>query len=117
MSTVSSRTPEGWPNRCFICGADFFLEPSTTTDDAPCPQCGQLVWWFRDRLQVEAFLSEFDLDRPIADLESLDVVELVMMLEEDWNITMSGEDFAKYRTIRDLLRELRRRQSEETNDL
>jgi hypothetical protein len=45
--TISSRTPEGEPNRCPICGNDLALEPSIDTRDAPCPSCGHLLW-FKD---------------------------------------------------------------------
>ena len=43
--TISSRTPEGTPGRCPICGADVRIEPSNLTGDAPCPQCGALLWF------------------------------------------------------------------------
>src|SRR5262245_63759521 len=43
--TISSRTPEGSPNRCPVCGADFRTEPSRPPGDAPCPQCGHLLWF------------------------------------------------------------------------
>ena len=41
----SSRTPEGSPNRCPTCGHDCIIEPSLSTLDAPCPHCGQLLWF------------------------------------------------------------------------
>src|SRR4051794_32096778 len=41
----STRTPEGQPNRCPICGKRFVLEPSIPAGDAPCPHCGSLVWF------------------------------------------------------------------------
>jgi hypothetical protein len=44
--TISSRTPEGNPNVCPICGHAARVEPSTMpTRDAPCPQCGHLLWF------------------------------------------------------------------------
>src|SRR5262245_36672900 len=43
--TISSRTPEGTPNRCTLCGYDCRLEPSIDTHDAPCPACGHLLWF------------------------------------------------------------------------
>ena len=43
----SSRTPEGEPNRCPVCGKGFVLEPSIPPGDAPCPNCGSLVWFPR----------------------------------------------------------------------
>lgn len=42
---ISSRTPEGSPNRCPVCGADARVEPSDPVGDAPCPQCGHLLWF------------------------------------------------------------------------
>jgi anti-anti-sigma factor len=42
---ISSRTPEGVPNRCPVCGSDLKLEPSDPAGDAPCPHCGVLLWF------------------------------------------------------------------------
>jgi hypothetical protein len=42
---ISSRTPEGDPNRCPVCGNDLRLEPSQPPGDAPCPSCGSLLWF------------------------------------------------------------------------
>jgi anti-anti-sigma factor len=42
---ISSRTPEGRPNECPICGAPIRIEPSEPSKDAPCPDCGHLVWF------------------------------------------------------------------------
>lgn len=41
----SSRTPEGEPNHCPVCGKDLRIEPSRPADDAPCPHCGHLLWF------------------------------------------------------------------------
>ena len=43
--TISSRTPEGDPNQCPICGHHVRIEPSIDTRDAPCPRCGHLLWF------------------------------------------------------------------------
>jgi hypothetical protein len=43
--TISSRTPEGDPNQCPICGHHARIEPSIDTRDAPCPRCGHLLWF------------------------------------------------------------------------
>lgn len=45
--TISSRTPEGQPLRCPCCGGEIRIEPSQPTLDAPCPRCGQLLWFPR----------------------------------------------------------------------
>jgi hypothetical protein len=41
---ISSRTPEGDPGLCPICGEVIKIEPSKPTRDAPCPCCGHLNW-------------------------------------------------------------------------
>ncbi|MBB3210735.1 endogenous inhibitor of DNA gyrase (YacG/DUF329 family) [Rhodopirellula rubra] len=42
---ISSRTPDGWPNNCPICGHSISITPSQNTLDAPCPHCGHLLWF------------------------------------------------------------------------
>lgn len=70
--TISSRTPEGLPNQCPVCGKKLVLEPSRPQGDAPCPHCGCLVWFTLGdsqaspeevvvRLPKEKYLDEFDL--------------------------------------------------------
>jgi hypothetical protein len=43
----SSRTPEGMPNLCPVCGHKVLIEPSSPAGDAPCPFCGHLLWFSR----------------------------------------------------------------------
>lgn len=45
MGVVSSRTPEGDPGRCPVCGHDCRLDPSWPARDGPCPSCGHLLWF------------------------------------------------------------------------
>jgi anti-sigma B factor antagonist len=42
---IASRTPEGEPGRCPICGAASRIEPTDPPGDAPCPSCGCLAWF------------------------------------------------------------------------
>jgi PTS system fructose-specific IIA component/PTS system nitrogen regulatory IIA component len=43
----SSRTPEGQPNVCPVCGHEIVIQPSIPAGDAPCPYCGHLLWFPR----------------------------------------------------------------------
>src|SRR4029453_14825300 len=43
----ASRTPEGEPNRCPICGAEIVIAPSRPSGEGPCPQCANLLWFDR----------------------------------------------------------------------
>ena len=112
--TVSSRTPEGQPNHCPICDAEIYIEPSQPFGDAPCPACGQLLWFTRRRdglmfydstkakirkSRIREFIAQQlgvafnkipqninELDVLKLGGDSLDVVELFMELEEEFDI-------------------------------
>jgi acyl carrier protein len=108
--TIASRTPEGLPNRCPICGATSFVEPSIPPGDAPCPRCGHLLWWFRERLgdvPLDASFSELNLD-------SLDVVELAMKAESEFGVSIPDEDDAHLRTVADVIRYVSERIDDES---
>ncbi len=107
--TISSRTPQGEPTACPLCRAKVVVEPSVLIGDAPCPQCGQWLWFVqmgdtirlfdaretqvsRNRL-IEILATQLGVDREkIANnpalfdemnADSLDFVELVMELEAE----------------------------------
>jgi acyl carrier protein len=103
---VSSRTPEGLPHRCPVCGEYASVEPSFPAGDSVCPSCGQLLWWFRDRFGVGAELG----DLLVADLgmDSLDTVELVMELEEEFGVQISGSELEQIQTVEDAIRAILR---------
>ncbi len=42
---ISSRTPEGDPGQCSVCGHKNRLDPSLPGRDAPCASCGHLIWF------------------------------------------------------------------------
>jgi acyl carrier protein len=110
MVTISSRTPEGAPGRCPVCGKEVRIESSLIAGDAPCPNCGTLLWfvgfsednrllfeyWGSERIRERALeflasqlgVSKKDLGAIPARLDdlgfdSLDLVELMMELEEE----------------------------------
>jgi acyl carrier protein len=114
---IASRTPEGWPNRCPICGAELRMDPSIPPGDAPCPQCGHLLWFDlggarRRVLEVIASIvhrdpDALDLGSPVNNLggDSLDTVELIMELEEEFEIALPDDDLPTERilTLRTLI--------------
>ena len=115
--TISSRTPEGEPNRCPICGNRVIIEPSPDSSDAPCPRCGHLLWWFQQRFSPGASSANVSIGTPLIELvgglrgESLDVVELVMELEEKFDITIPDEDAEKITTVGEAIRYIESRRS------
>lgn len=101
---ISSRTPEGSPNQCPICGHDVRIEPSILSNDAPCSSCGHLLWFELGQphfarfaqydslvqilaeqlnVSVDELKKDPDLLQRLEDADSLDTVELVMELEEN----------------------------------
>jgi acyl carrier protein len=107
--SISSRTPEGVPHRCPVCGKTCAVEPSYPGGDACCPRCGQLLWWFRDRLSRDTrfaperitFFSSFAEDIGV---DSLDIVELVMELDEEFEVTIPDDEAERIKTVADAIR-------------
>ena len=84
----SSRTPEGLPASCPVCGSHFKIEPSDPAGDAPCHRCGHLLWFtWEDRGDVEVFrptvslLSRESLDSFLDSVAIRPGVQLVLDLE------------------------------------
>jgi acyl carrier protein len=127
---ISSRTPEGVPNRCPICDSSLCIEPSQPACDAPCPSCGTLLWFASPSgLVYESKTVAPILDRIceclgvskeqvtsdtsfINDLgaDSLDTVELLMELEEEFDI-LSDEEAERIHTVGDAIDLILRRQA------
>jgi acyl carrier protein len=112
---IASRTPEGDPFSCRVCGAVDRVEPSPLVGDAVCPRCGSYIARFLSRFD-ERFPSAprpVSLDTPLAELadaDSLDLVELALELEEEFGVTPTPEQLAECETVEDLIRSLTRRQ-------
>jgi acyl carrier protein len=116
MST-SSRTPEGSPHQCPVCGKIAALEPCYSGGDSVCPSCGHLLWLFRDRIGNELGVNldsiKFEsLLRAELSVDSLDLAEVVMELEEATGINIPDDIAEKFRSVRDVIEYLRRRQEE-----
>ncbi len=119
--TIASRTPEGLPSRCSLCGAEANVEYSAA-GDAPCPQCGFLLWESHDLLtRFRAVLSR-ELSLPTEEVgpefllklerDSVDLVELVMEIEDEFGVAIADDDYAGMRTVRDVVEYILRRRSE-----
>lgn len=126
--TISSRTPEGHDSRCPLCGAEAAIEYSLA-GDAACPNCGTLLWGeeaVHARIQrVIAELLGIESEEVTSDFtffgslgtDSLDVVEIFMVLEEEFDIQIPEGEAEKIRTVGDAVRFiLRQRQEREQDD-
>jgi acyl carrier protein len=128
-ATVSSRTPEGEPNLCPVCRTLIRVGPSTRFDDAPCPNCGVRLWLLRtsdgvrlyetNRIAAVRERAANILTRGLGasweqsgrsasfhedvGADALDMVELVMELEDEFNITIPDFEAERIRTMADLM--------------
>ena len=113
--TVSSRTPEGFPSKCPLCGASTNLEFSEPSGDALCPNCGHLLWFSAKLLShFQSLLAEargVTLDHITADThlahpdaDSLDMVELVMEFEEEFDVSIPDDIAERFQTVGDAIR-------------
>ena len=121
--TIASRTPEGFPSECPLCGAEVNLEYSEPGRDAPCPQCGCLLWLSTHALgRLEQWLSETEEVPDLANLanwplekvasDSLELVEIVMELEEEFDLNIPASEVEDIRTVGDVIRYLQHRTGE-----
>lgn len=115
--TVSSRTPEGEPHHCAICGAVVVTEPSEPLGDSLCPRCGALLIRLRDSLRTKIgdAVDHLAADTSIAEemgLDSLETVELVMEWEERFGVEFTDDDAEHIQTLGDAIRYLLKRKRE-----
>lgn len=101
--TVSSRTPEGEPVRCRVCGKVAALEPSDPGGDVICPSCGVLAF-FRNRVGVRVTRDSLFLELDNAAFaDSLDYVDLVMELEESLRVKLPDDAVERFHTVGDII--------------
>lgn len=66
---ISSRTPDGQFNHCPVCGREICITPSEPAGDAPCPNCGVLLW-FVETVYGFAYFDRSDFQLAVAGLEN-----------------------------------------------
>ena len=113
--TISSRTPEGMPSKCVLCDAKTNIEFSSVGGDATCPNCGHLLWSSAQMIQTVTKRFEDVLGTSLGlitantrfsdiSVDSLETIELVMELEEDYDISILEDDSERFQTIGDAVR-------------
>lgn len=113
--TISSRTPEGKPSRCPLCGGETNIDYSVLGQDATCPKCGCLISLSAQLLDEFQNLCErlpgkepgcIDPSRRFDTLtvDSLAAVEWVMQLEEAFGLSIPEDAADNIQTVADLIR-------------
>jgi acyl carrier protein len=109
---ASPEASEGQGPRCPVCGQPGLLEVCDPRGVALCSRCGHLFRRFQGRLAsvygatngvalATAFLEDLGAD-------SLDLVELLMELEEEFSVQAPDELAAQIKTVADALRYIER---------
>jgi PTS system fructose-specific IIA component/PTS system nitrogen regulatory IIA component len=80
---IATRTPEGEPNRCPICGKGVILEPSAATRDAPCPHCGCLLWFKSSSAGLICGLPDYTIPSNVAKTKEQAIQAVLCRLVED----------------------------------
>jgi acyl carrier protein len=109
--TISSRTPEGDPHHCSICGGVVVMEPSEPLGDSVCPRCGSLLMRVYEQLGVDRERNSAQTTFTELGVDSLDTVELVMELEEEFDINIPDDEAEKIQTVADAIRAILRRRN------
>ena len=90
---ISSRTPEGTPNECPVCGHAVKMEPSRPFGDATCPSCGSLLWFVQ--FNSDTFLNEKNQDTNSIDLLKQVANQLGLSEDEFYQNGHFNEDWIK----------------------
>jgi anti-anti-sigma factor len=69
---ISSRTPEGHPHHCPVCGSHLKVEPSDPAGDAPCSNCGHLLWFPSEDLGAFRVVTPTGDNFQLSELQWLD---------------------------------------------
>ena len=107
-----------------MCGKTTQLEFSVPAGDAPCPHCGCLLWFsrqiatrMRPVLQEQLNLADAIADDIFLDdlnADSLDLVELIMALEDEFDFVIPDTEYERLRTVGDVIRYLQQLQQRES---
>ncbi len=100
--------PEGG-SQCPVCGRLVPSGPSGGAHASPCPTCAHVLQWFGDRISKDWGVPD-DQVTPGASFaedlsaDSIDVVELILAAEEQFQVSIPDEDAATMRTLGDVIR-------------
>ncbi|MDB4766628.1 acyl carrier protein [bacterium] len=103
------------PSECPLCGAKNNIEFSEPAQDAPCPNCGHLLWAsarlvhsitqrYADVLGTSPGVITANTRFSDLGADSLEVVEMVMELEEEYDIQISDDVAERIETVRDAVK-------------
>jgi acyl carrier protein len=80
-----------------------------------CPRCGALLRWFQRRFARSASVNWIRLETTLEELgaDSLDKVEMLMELEEEFGVTIPDDLLEQLTTIESVIRHIERSPEED----
>lgn len=115
---ISSRTPEGEPGACPVCGPIVVVDVSEPLRDAVCSACGTLLFIVQASGGVHCYppdsaaaavarrIVEILMENEVRDadaLDSLDAVELQMDFEDAFEMTIDSDEVNDLKTPADFV--------------
>jgi acyl carrier protein len=107
------RTPPQEPRvhgRCPCCNADVLVDTRQRFGIMACPKCDRVIWWLirSEERGDPVFSVDFQHSFLQDFLDSLDTVELVMALEEEFGMEIPDEDAEKLKSVDDVVDYIRK---------
>ena len=107
--TDASNPSAGGQGECPVCEKSGNLGPSYPGGPAICGGCGEMLGWFRHRYADKAGLPEDRIrleSNFVEDLsmDSLDQVELIMELEDEFKVKIADDEAERLKTVGDAIR-------------
>lgn len=77
---IASRTTEGLPNECPVCGKHVWIVPSTPPGDATCPHCGTAIWFSDATGTVPDVLHQLQERGAIVETDDEDQIDSIRLI-------------------------------------
>jgi acyl carrier protein len=92
--------------RCPICLNAALLELVAPDGSALCPECGFVLRWFRNHFGgiKHLLVTGQTAFMEVLGMDSLDLVEFVMELEDEFDVTLPEDAEVRFHTVGDIIR-------------
>jgi hypothetical protein len=77
---IASRTTEGLPNECAVCGKQVWIVPSIPPGDATCPHCGTAIWFSDATGPVRDVLHQLQERGAIVETDDQDQIHSIRLI-------------------------------------
>ena len=93
---------------CPCCNADLLVDARKRFGITACPECGRFIWWLSRSGEGSSPIFSADFHNLKDEADSLDTVELIVALEEEFGMEIPDEDAEKLKSVEDVLEYFRK---------